>query len=203
MKLSEANDATRIDKILEKHGINGFENPGGTDKQTIHSYGPVYERLFSAFANDNITILEIGIQLGGSMLLWHDLLPKSFVLGIDIEESYHESIPARMDDERYQFIIDDAYSVKTVKKVKQLAPNGIDVAIDDGPHTLDSMLRFLDLYLPLLNKGGVAIIEDIQHPSWINLLLARMPAAMKAEVVDIRGKKGRYDDLMFVVFNRP
>lgn len=201
MTLSEASDATRIDKILEKHGINGFENPGGTDKQTIHSYGPVYEHLLSSFAKNNITILEIGIQLGGSMLLWHDLLPKSFVIGIDIEESYHESIPARMNDERYRFIIDDAYCDKTAERVKQLAPDGIDVVIDDGPHTLDSMLHFLDLYLPLLNKGGIAIIEDIQNPSWIDSLLAKVPAAMKTEVVDIRSKKGRYDDLMLVVFN--
>lgn len=201
MTLSEAGNASRIDRILVKHKINGFEEVGGTDKQTIHSYGPVYEHLLSAFEGKKATILEIGIQLGGSMLLWHDLLPDSFVIGVDIEESYHESIPERMDNKRHQFIIDNAYSHETITKIKQIAKNGLDVAIDDGPHTLESQQQFLDLYLPLLNKGGVAIIEDIQHPSWIDSLMERVPAGMKVEIVDIRHKKGRYDDLMLVVFN--
>lgn len=201
MMLSETSKATCIDEILNKHCINGFENPGGTDKQTIHSYGPIYERLLSSFADKDATILEVGIQLGGSMLLWHDLLPKSFVIGIDIEASYHESIPARMEDGRYEFIISDAYCEETINKVKKIAKNGIDAAIDDGPHTLESMIEFLELYLPLLNKGGIAIIEDIQHPSWVDELLMRVPSTMKAEKVDIRHKKGRYDDLMLVVFN--
>lgn len=201
MKLSQLNDAPRIDAILNKRNVNGFEAPGGTDKQTIHSYGPVYEQLLCPLANSNCTILEVGIQLGGSMLLWHDLLPNSFVIGVDIEKAYDPSIPERMEADRYKFLIENAYCFETINKIKEIAKDGIDVIIDDGPHTLKSQEQFLELYLPLLKKGGVAIIEDIQDPSWMPSLLSRVPSGMRAEEVDIRSKKGRYDDLMLVVFS--
>ena len=41
--------------------------------------------------------------------------------------------------------------------------NNFDIIIDDGPHSLESQLKFIDLYYPKTNLGGVVIIEDI-HP---------------------------------------
>jgi hypothetical protein len=36
-----------------------------------------------------------------------------------------------------------------------------DVMIDDGPHTLESMLKFIRLYSKLMTDNGILIIEDI------------------------------------------
>jgi len=201
MKLAELTQAPKIDAILAAQNVNGFEKPGGTDKQTLHSYGPVYEELMRPLMDKECTVLEVGVQLGGSILLWHDLLPKGFVIGVDIEKSYHESIPTRMDEERHALLIQDAYTSETINRIKELAPDGLDLAIDDGPHSLQSQIDFLRLYLPLLKKGGVAVVEDIQSPSWYDSLLAEVPSTMSIEEVDIRGRKGRYDDLMLVVRN--
>lgn len=201
MKLAELTQAPKIDAILDAQNVNGFEKPGGTDKQTLHSYGPVYEELMRPLMDKECAVLEVGVQLGGSILLWHDLLPKGFVIGVDIEKSYHESIPTRMDEKRHALLIQDAYTPETIDCIKELAPNGLDLAIDDGPHSLQSQIDFLRLYLPLLKKGGVAVVEDIQSPSWYDSLLAEVPSTMSIEEVDIRGRKGRYDDLMLVVRN--
>lgn len=199
--LTDAINAPRIDAILDKREINGFEKLGGTDKQTIHSYGPIYEALMHPLLNKECTVLEIGVQLGGSILLWHDLLPKAFVIGVDVEKSYHENIPARMNKDRYALIIQNAYTTETIDKIEELAPNGLDFIIDDGPHSLQSQIDFLRLYLPLLKEGGVAVVEDIQDVSWYNALITEVPETMNYEKVDIRARKGRYDDLMFVVRN--
>jgi hypothetical protein len=201
MKLAELTQAPKIDAILNAQNVNGFEKPGGTDKQTLHSYGPVYEELMRPLMDKECTVLEVGVQLGGSILLWHDLLPKCFVIGVDIEKSYHESVPTRMDKERHALLIQDAYTSEAINRIKELAPDGLDLAIDDGPHSLQSQIDFLRLYLPLLKKGGVAVVEDIQSPSWYDSLLAEVPSTMSIEEVDIRGRKGRYDDLMLVVRN--
>ena len=75
MSLSTTMNASKVDAILNARQINGFEADGGTDKQTTHSYGPVYEALLEPFVDKQCTILEVGVQLGGSMLLWHDLCP--------------------------------------------------------------------------------------------------------------------------------
>jgi hypothetical protein len=67
---------------------------------------------------------------------------------------------------------------------------------------LQSQKDFLRLYLPLLNKGGVAVIEDVQDVQWFAALEAEVQKAegeFVSEQVDLRSIKGRYDDLVFVV----
>jgi len=192
-------EAPGIDAILNAQSINGFEWPGGTDKQTLHSYGPVYEKLLSPLKDKKATILEVGVQLGGSLLLWHDFLPQSVVIGVDNKNTIDPSIMPRMDPLRCAVLFMDAYANDTVSKVQQLAINGIDFAIDDGPHSLESQKRFLELYLPLLNEGGIAVIEDIQDYGWFEELIPLVSDQYVYEIVDLRGVKGRYDDLMLVV----
>lgn len=197
--MTPTTEAPGIDAILNAQNINGFEFPGGTDKQTLHSYGPIYEQLLSPLKGKNATILEVGVQLGGSLLLWHDFLPNSVVIGIDNKDAIHPSIMPRMDPLRCAVLFMDAYDNDTVSKVKHLAPNGIDFAIDDGPHSLESQQQFLQLYLPLLNKGGTAVIEDIQDYGWFQSLIPLINDEYSYEILDLRGVKGRYDDLMLVI----
>lgn len=192
-------EAPSIDAILNKQSINGFEFPGGTDKQTLHSYGPIYEQLLAPLKDKKATILEVGVQLGGSLLLWHDLLPQGVVIGIDNKNAIDPSIMPRMDPLRCVVLFMDAYDKSTVSRVKKLAINGIDFAIDDGPHSLESQKQFLELYLPLLNNGGIAVIEDIQDYGWLETLIPLVSDKYSYEIVDLRGVKGRYDDLMLVV----
>ena len=198
--MTPTTEAPVIDAILNAQNINGFEFPGGTDKQTLHSYGPVYEQLLSPMKGKNATVLEVGVQLGGSLLLWHDFLPDSVVIGLDNKDAIDPSIMPRMDPLRCAVLFMDAYDNGTISKVKQLAPNGIDFAIDDGPHSLASQQRFLELYLPLLNDGGIAVIEDIQDYSWFDSLTPLVGEEFTYEIIDLRGVKGRYDDLMLVVY---
>jgi hypothetical protein len=198
--MTPTTEAPGIDAILNAQNINGFEFPGGTDKQTLHSYGPVYEQLLSPLKGKNATVLEVGVQLGGSLLLWHDFLPDSVVIGLDNKDAIDPSIMPRMDPLRCAVLFMDAYDNDTISKVKQLAPNGIDFAIDDGPHSLASQQRFLELYLPLLNDGGIAVIEDIQDYSWFDSLTPLVGEEFTYEIIDLRGAKGRYDDLMLVVY---
>lgn len=198
--MTPTTEAPGIDAILNAQNINGFECPGGTDKQTFHSYGPVYEQLLSPLKGQSVTVLEVGVQLGGSLLLWHDFLPGSTVIGIDNQNAIDSSIMPRMDPLRCAVLFMDAYDNGTIAKVQQLAPNGIDVAIDDGPHSLASQQRFLELYLPLLNDGGMAIIEDVQDYSWFDSLTPLVGEEFTYEIIDLREVKGRYDDLMLIVY---
>ena len=199
MSLSTTMNASKVDAILDARQINGFEADGGTDKQTTHSYGPVYEALLEPFVDKQCTILEVGVQLGGSMLLWHDLCPLANVIGVDCQNLVHPSIFPRMTPSRTAFIIGDGYNENTIKFIKNIAKEGLDFIIDDGPHTLETQCQFLQLYVPLLNEGGVAVIEDIQAFSWIEPLLGCIPEGTEAEVVDRRNIRGRYDDLMLII----
>jgi len=193
-------------EIIAHYDINGHEKDGGTDKDTFHSYIELYERLLAPFVDKAITLVEIGIQYGGSMLLWQDYLPKAQFIFVDNVNSIHPKILDHLNPKRTSFVFQDAYNENTANAVRSIAdsglPGGIDFIIDDGPHTLQSQVDFLRLYLPLLNEGGIALIEDVQDVQWFASLEAevqKLGSEFAFERVDLRGVKGRYDDLVFVV----
>jgi cephalosporin hydroxylase len=193
-------------EIIAHYDINGHEKDGGTDKDTFHSYIELYERLLAPFVDKAITLVEIGIQYGGSMLLWQDYLPKAQFVFVDNVNCIHPKILDHLDPKRTSFVFQDAYNENTANAVRSIAdsglPGGIDFIIDDGPHTLQSQVDFLRLYLPLLNEGGIALIEDVQDVQWFASLEAeveKLGSEFAFERVDLRSVKGRYDDLVFVV----
>ena len=188
-------------EIIAKYDINGHEKDGGTDKDTFHSYIELYEQLLAPFVDKAIALVEIGIQYGGSMLLWQDYLPKAQLIFVDNVNCIHPKILDHLDPDRTSILFQDASNDIGVETVSDIAC-GIDFIIDDGPHTLQSQIDFLRLYLPSLNEGGVAVIEDVQDVQWFASLEAEAEKAgseFTFERVDLRHVKGRYDDLVFVV----
>lgn len=191
----------KLIEILEKHNIHGFDKPGGTDKGTLHSYTGAYEKILAPYVEKEIKLLELGVQYGGSSLMWHDYLPKASLVLLDVANQVHPSIFERMDKNRYNFYVGDAYSDNIVGLIRQDNPDGFDVVIDDGPHSLHSQIVFIQRYLPMVKPGGILIIEDIQDFNSIEILKTVTPDEYKnsIEVIDLRGIKNRYDDIIFII----
>ena len=57
-----------------------------TDK-IDHGYLEIYENYFNKLQNKNLTILEIGIADGKSLLMWSDYFKNSKIIGIDIHNT--------------------------------------------------------------------------------------------------------------------
>ena len=192
-----------IVSILKEFDINGFESPGGTDKNTIHNYTGIYEHLLKPYRDKEGTLLELGVQHGGSSLLWSKYLPKFYLHLIDIAAIAPSKIWDQMNKDQYTFHELNGYCDETVQLISSLSPNGLDVIIDDGPHTLQSQIFAVNFYFPLLNPGGIIIIEDIQDSNHLNILTDYLEAddVKNVEVYDVRRTKGRYDDLIWVCRN--
>jgi len=75
-------------------------------------------------------------------------------------------------------------------------PN-FDIIIDDGPHTKESHLEFLDLYVPKLNQGGVLIIEDVENISYGKEYSDKLTNDFQYATLDINTKK-EYNSILFV-----
>ena len=174
---------------------------GGTDKGTVHSYLDTYGELFEPRSQSAKADLEIRILEGGSIAMWHEFFPNALVVGADI--GIRPDAAARLDGlERVRLAVGDAYSDETAKKIRDLAPpEGFDVIIDDGPHTLESMRIFAARYGEMLAPGGVLVVEDVQSDTWIEDIVGALPESLRphARTVDLRHIKHRYDDLMVVV----
>mgnify|MGYP000315327180 CR=1 FL=1 len=55
-----------------------------TDKNTVHSYLPLYQQLLISKKETAKNVLEVGICNGGSIKLWSDFFTNATVYGIDI-----------------------------------------------------------------------------------------------------------------------
>jgi hypothetical protein len=179
-----------------------------TDKNTCHSYIPVYQKLFESKKYNNNNILEIGIgepkqnkENGGSIKLWHDYFENSTIYGLDIHDisDVNEEIIDKQRIKLYTSV--DAYDTTFIENTFIKNNIKFDILIDDGPHTLDSMIFFVKHYLPLLKDDGILVIEDIPHMNWTQILKENTPENLRQYIkcFDLISIKNRWDDIMFVI----
>lgn len=164
-----------------------------TDKHTTHSYIPVYDALFSPMRLTTTSVLEIGVQTGGSMKLWNGYFPNAIVYGIDVD--IYQNMCRELTP-RVRLIQANAY---TEECASTFSDNSLDIVIDDGPHTLESMCDVVRLYYRALKPGGYLIIEDIQDMNWIEPIKTFADPTASWIVFDRRVVKGRYDDVLIVI----
>jgi len=183
-----------IDIIHQYNLRNDTNYDFGTDKEYGHKYiSNFYEKEFEKYQDKPISLLEIGTHKGGSLALWHYYFKNAqTIVGMDVAE-----FGAQMNCLRFnnvKIIYQDAY----LEPVASFLPN-YDIIIDDGPHTKESHLQSLKLYLPKLNKGGVFIVEDIAQMEWTEEYKSLVPPWMTYEIFDIREPSGISDSIIFCV----
>lgn len=172
-----------------------------TDKNTTHSYLDLYQRLLQHKKQTATNILEVGICAGGSIKLWHDYFTNAIVHGLDImvkKDIWTQII----DKERIKLYLEtDAYNNEFFKQTFLSSQQKFDMVLDDGPHTLVSMIKFISLYSQLLKDDGLLIVEDIQDYSWLEILTNATPEHLKPfiRIYDLRKNKNRYDDILFMI----
>ncbi len=132
-----------------------------SDKWTL--YLREYDRLFSPFRDQAISILEIGVQNGGSLEIWSQYFAnaKNFV-GCDINPNCAK---LTYDDPRIHVIVGDATLTETQQKVLQHS-DGYDLIIEDGSHTSGDIVKAFVKYFPLLRENGLFVAEDLHCSYW-------------------------------------
>ena len=172
-----------------------------TDKNTVHSYLPLYQKLFIGKKETANNVLEIGIYNGGSIKLWNDFFTNANIYGLDIMDSKYICDEIKNKEKIILYTSINAYdnfffTINFLNKKKKF-----DIILDDGPHTLDSMKKFIKLYSQIMTDDGILIIEDIQSWFWIDILKKEVPEHLQKyiKIYDLRSNKNRYDDIVFTI----
>lgn len=172
----------------------------GTDKVSKHSYMDVYESLVGNRRDEEIDILEIGVngtRNGASIRMWLDAFPMANVFGLDVQPC-----PAQIrTQDRYEHAQKDAYDPKFFDSIRSLR---FDLIIDDGPHLFSTQVFTVREYSRLLSPRGILVVEDIDlrvHDRLHELgeIARELGPKFGHSWVDLRPVKDRYDDVMFVV----
>jgi hypothetical protein len=172
-----------------------------TDKNTVHSYLPLYQQLLIKKKETARNVLEVGICNGGSIKLWNDFFTNATVYGLDIMHMNDLWEEIKNNEKIKLYTSTDAYN-KECFTTNFLNKNiKFDFMLDDGPHTLDSMKQFIRLYSNVMTDDGILIIEDVQSYDWIDILKREVPNHLKSfiKIYDLRSNKNRYDDIVFTI----
>lgn len=160
-----------------------------TDKGTAHSYVFVYDKLLAPYRQQEVTLLEIGVYCGGSLLLWADYFDAARIVGIDVNLSH--VLPAVHQSSRIQLIEGNATSADLISQ----AIDAVDIVIDDGSHVIDDQLAAFRAIVPKLRPGGMYIVEDIWPYENALRLQREIPGS---QIIDRRHVKERLDDILLV-----
>ena len=178
-----------------------------TDKNTGHSYLDLYQSLLFSKKESAKHVLEIGIgewpgrKSGGSIKLWRDFFTNATVYGLDINHIDTVMDDLRNDSRVVLHTSTNAYNETFFYENFVNKNIKCDFMLDDGPHTLDSMKIFIQLYSQIMTEDGILIIEDVQSMDWIDELTKVVPEDLKQYIksYDLRHIKNRYDDIVFTI----
>ena len=121
------------------------------------SYLPFYDALFAPLREQPISMLEIGVQNGGSLETWSAFFTAAQVfVGCDIDPKCAE---LRYDDARVKIVVGDANTNQAYQKIL-LESQSFDIVIDDGSHVSNDVISSFINYFPHVKPGGVYVIED-------------------------------------------
>ena len=180
-----------------EHLVNNLR----TDKNTTHSYLPLYQKLLVSKKETARNVLEVGIFLGGSINLWSEFFTNATVYGLDIINSDEVWEGIKNNEKIILHTSTDAYNNDFFTNNFLHKNIKFDFMLDDGPHTLESMKQFINLYSQIMTDDGILIIEDVQDWDWIDVLKNEVSEHLKPfiKIYDLRPNKNRYDDIVFTI----
>lgn len=127
------------------------------------SYLDYYDEVFSSRKNENINLLEVGVQNGGSLETWAEYFSNAKnIIGCDIDEKCQY---LKFDDSRIKLIVSDIKSEYTYEEINKYC-NDFDIIIDDGSHFSVDILTTFIVFFQMLKPGGIYIVEDTHTLYW-------------------------------------
>ena len=158
---------------LQVGGVSSETNQGGDRMSPYHhGYGRGYAEFLkpfiSATARRRLTLVEVGILNGSGLAIWCDLFPAARVLGFDIDLSNFQTNRKNLENiGAFKKNAPEVYSFDQLDPIKAgevlrntLGENRIDIAIDDGCHSRESVEITFKQVRPFLAKEFVYFIED-------------------------------------------
>jgi len=142
-------------KILDAEGYD-------TDKAQS-GYLSIYQEYFGPLADMEIKLLEMGINKGGSLLLWRDYFQNGYIVGLDLN-----TLTIDEPTDRIRIYQGEQQDLPLLDRIcRESAPEGFDIIIDDCAHFGKlAKASFWHLFNKSLKPGGIYIIEDWGTGYW-------------------------------------
>ncbi len=158
--------ARRTQHRLSTMTLTELAQEFGSDKWGVHRYTPHYERHFAHLRDREMLVLELGIggyarsgQGGASLKMWKWFFPRARIVGVDIQDK------SFVDEPRIRSFQGSQTDRRLMRRIVKRfgAPT---IVIDDGSHRPPHVIKSFQILFPMLEDGGLYVIEDIQTSYW-------------------------------------
>lgn len=135
-------------------------NEGRLIHKWMH-YFEVYHRHFERFRNRPVTIVEFGVNQGGSLEMWRDYFgPEAAIVGIDIDPRCQQ-----FEGDGITIMIGDQEDRDFLRRISaEVGP--IDVVIEDGGHTMGQQIATFEVLYSRMTDDGCFLVEDVHTSYW-------------------------------------
>lgn len=128
-------------------------------------YLALYEDLFAPLRDQPISLLELGVHSGHSLLLWHEFFPHAQIVGLDMRAA-----PANIPSTRVTYVQGRQEDPGALARAAR-AGGPFDLIVDDASHIGRlTKASFHALFTAHLKSGGIYVLEDIaasaRFPDW-------------------------------------
>lgn len=140
-----------------------FYSHTGNVADKWEGYMNIYDEIFKPIKNSCKSILEIGVNNGGSLEIFAGYFSNANIItGIDIDKKCSQ---IKYTDSRIKIIIGNANDMETKSQISILS-SFFDLIIDDGSHDSKDIIKTFINLIDLMNYGGTYIIEDLCCSYW-------------------------------------
>jgi hypothetical protein len=120
-----------------------------------NNYFPIYEEIFKKFYKKNITFVEIGVGLGGSLFMWRNFFGNnSRIIGVDLNPKALE-----LKKKGFEIFIGDQQNKNFWNNFYRRIGK-VDIVLDDGGHKNLQQISTVYYSLPYVKDDGMIVIED-------------------------------------------
>jgi hypothetical protein len=140
----------------------------GGDRMLYEGYAKYYSEKLSLYVKRGkpVTLLEFGILKGTGIAMWCDLFPNGRVIGLDIDLGHIQGNMANLksagafrenEPELYEV---DQFQDNSNHLGEILGAGRIDICIDDGFHSCETILKTMKSVTPYLANAFLYFVED-------------------------------------------
>jgi cephalosporin hydroxylase len=182
LKLHRSDNATAVKVVQSSAKVNSTAkskeshaaNPTFQEFYAGHASGrgiwkwnnaiDAYQRHFGGLVGRPLSVAEVGVQSGGSMLMWKAALGSQIKLfGLDINPECK-----KFEEPGVVITIGDQADYQMWKNFYTKVTPGLDILIDDGGHEAHQMLATLGNSYQHIHPGGYIVIEDIHGAHYLD-----------------------------------
>ena len=177
------------------HKYSAIDTGKGTDKTTSHSYGGVYDSIFSLFKTSASDILEIGISGGYGLQSYVEYFTNATIYGMDIQNICTKEV---LNNPRIKNHIGDA----TLPENVNYFGKQYDIIVEDASHLPEHQIQHFRDFCSLVKPGGYYIMEDLDQKHFESVSAKTKEIAeangLEMTIHDLCKNKGRFDDILLV-----